>query len=143
LKSRHSVIYSGKQLFSTFLKGVEKMGCGSSHKYDLIYDTHQQVAKYQKEFEAIGLDQRDVGLLYTSFLGIDIDNSGAIILVELTDFLLLEESSFVKRAFRAFDADRSKTIDFREFVWAVWDYCTLTKDSLGIIFSFASSVYSN
>ncbi|CAE7457764.1 unnamed protein product [Symbiodinium microadriaticum] len=114
------------------------MGALVSRKYDLIYDEVHGVKKYRGEFEAIGLLQKEVGLLFEFFKLIDIDNSGSIMLLELTEFIELEESSFAKKAFRAFDLDKSKTIDFHEFVLAVWDYCTLSRDNLAL---FAFSLY--
>ena len=107
------------------------MGCIISRKYDAIYEKKEDVKKYEGDFELMGLTQKDIGRLFEAFQLIDIDQSGSIILLELVEYLDLEESSFVKKAFNVFDIDHSKTISFHEFVLSVWDYCTLSRENLG------------
>eukprot|EP00638_Chattonella_subsalsa_P015505 CAMPEP_0117846170 /NCGR_PEP_ID=MMETSP0949-20121206/18795_1 /TAXON_ID=44440 /ORGANISM="Chattonella subsalsa, Strain CCMP2191" /LENGTH=244 /DNA_ID=CAMNT_0005692047 /DNA_START=141 /DNA_END=872 /DNA_ORIENTATION=+ len=47
---------------------------------------------------------------------------------------------FSERVFKIFDEDGSGEIDFREFVIAMWNYCTLAKNAL-IMFAF--DLYDN
>lgn len=55
---------------------------------------------------------------------------------ELFGYLDSKESTkFCDRVFTLFDEDQSGQIDFREFVVALWNYCTLSHSSL-IIFAF-------
>ena len=53
----------------------------------------------------------------------------------MLEYLHLERTKFTKRIFRIFDEDGSGQIDFREFVIALWNYCTLGKPAL-IMFAF-------
>jgi Ca2+-binding EF-hand superfamily protein len=56
---------------------------------------------------------------------------------ELMTFLKTTDASmnFCERVFTLFDEDESGQIDFREFVVAMWNYCTLSRSSL-IVFAF-------
>ena len=46
---------------------------------------------------------------------------------ELLKFLDLQETPFTRAIFMVMDEDKSGEIDFREFVIALWNYCTLSK----------------
>ncbi|CAN0051565.1 unnamed protein product, partial [Ectocarpus sp. 12 AP-2014] len=71
---------------------------------------------------------------------IDEDKSGEISLWELFEALDMKQSKFTKRIFRIFDEDGSGSVDFREFVMSLWNYCTLSKAAL-IMFAF--DLYDN
>ena len=80
----------------------------------------------------------DLEKLYKLFQAIDKDGSGEIDLVELIHYLRLTRTKFNKRVFTIFDEDGSGEIDFREFVVALWNYCTMGKSALTI---FAFDLY--
>ena len=73
--------------------------------------------------------------LHEQFLKIDKDGSGTIELWEMLDHLDLKRNRFAKRVFAIFDVDGSNEIDFKEFVVALWQYCTLGRAQL-IMFAF-------
>ena len=52
----------------------------------------------------------------------------------------LERTSFSQAIFQLMDEDRSGQIDFREFVIALWNYCTLSKATLAM---FAFDLYDH
>ena len=58
----------------------------------------------------------------------------------ITPYTTLQPSKFTKRVFSIMDEDGSGEIDFREFVIALWNYCTLGKAAL-ILFAF--DLYDN
>ena len=53
----------------------------------------------------------------------------------MLDHLDLKRNRFAKRVFAIFDVDGSNEIDFKEFVVALWQYCTLGRAQL-IMFAF-------
>ena len=76
-----------------------------------------------------------VARLHKAFKKVDKDGSGAIELWEMLDHLDLKRNKFAKRVFAIFDEDGSMEIDFREFVVALWQYCTLGRTQL-VMFAF-------
>lgn len=104
------------------------MGLCSSY-YD-VYEL-ENVRPYRKQFEALQLSAREVGKLYKIFKKVDVDGSGSIALSELLAHIDVERTVFSQRVFSIFDEDGSGEIDFREFVLALWNYCTLSRATLG------------
>ena len=100
-----------------------------------IYSKNAAVRPLRSTFESLGLKEDDVARLHEQFVIIDKDGSGAIELWELLDYLDLQRNRFAKRVFAIFDADGSNQIDFKEFVVALWQYCTLGRPQL-VMFAF-------
>eukprot|EP01033_Poteriospumella_lacustris_P012764 gene12764-9123_t len=101
-----------------------------------IYYREPQLAQFRPLFEAFQLSSRDIRRLYEVFCALDVDESGLVSTKELFGYLDAKESTkFCDRVFTLFDEDQSGQIDFREFVVALWNYCTLSHSSL-IIFAF-------
>jgi serine/threonine-protein phosphatase 2B regulatory subunit len=96
---------------------------------------YKEFADNKEEFGALLLGPNELSQLFAVYCKIDIDRSGDITTWELLEHLHLERSRFTKRIFRIFDEDGSGQIDFREFVIACWNYCTLGKPAL-IMFAF-------
>eukprot|EP00903_Cladosiphon_okamuranus_P012273 g11510.t2 len=105
-----------------------------------IYDTSVWARKYRHDFEALQLSEEQVKLMWDEYCKIDEDKSGEISLWELFEALDMKQSKFTKRIFRIFDEDGSGSVDFREFVMSLWNYCTLSKAAL-IMFAF--DLYDN
>lgn len=93
-------------------------------------------SRYQ--FEALQLSEREVSKLYRIFRKVDVDGSGQIELIELLVHIDIERTAFSERVFGIFDEDGSGEIDFREFVLALWNYCTLSRATLDL---FAFDLY--
>ncbi|CAM9201691.1 unnamed protein product [Ectocarpus sp. 12 AP-2014] len=105
-----------------------------------IYDTSVWARRYRHDFEALQLSEEQVRLMWDEYCKIDEDKSGEISLWELFEALDMKQSKFTKRIFRIFDEDGSGSVDFREFVMSLWNYCTLSKAAL-IMFAF--DLYDN
>jgi Ca2+-binding EF-hand superfamily protein len=73
-------------------------------------------------------------LFYKVFQKIDVDGSGQIDIFELMIYVDVTTTVFTDRVFNIFDEDCSGKIDFREFVLATWNYCTLGNASLSMLF---------
>ena len=103
-----------------------------------VYSTFPFLLKWKPEFESLSLRTIDIGRLYYIFRKIDRDNGGRIEVLELLMFLDVERTPFTKRAFTIFDEDGSGSVDFREYVLSMWNYCTLDSSTLCI---FAFDIY--
>jgi Ca2+-binding EF-hand superfamily protein len=113
------------------------MGCleSSIDQYAHIYIENPQLASWMKEFHSLALTDRAVFQFWQIFKKIDMDGSGSIEIAEMLVHFDIERTKFTKRVFGIFDEDGSGEIDLREFIMALWNYCTLGKSTL-IIFAF-------
>lgn len=105
------------------------MGCGSS-----AFDEQFSKPAMQdclRQFKAMQFSNSDIRKLYDIFRAVDVDGSGSIALSELLTHIHLDRTPFTEKIFSIFDDDRSGEIDFKEFVMSLWNYCTLTKATLG------------
>lgn len=103
------------------------MGCSSSSS-----ELWERVPKsWWVLFHKMKFTKHEIAQLYNLFCKADVDLSGAVDMVELLTLLDIERTSFSVRVFSIFDKDKSGVIDFKEFVLAAWNYCTLSDSSLG------------
>jgi serine/threonine-protein phosphatase 2B regulatory subunit len=110
------------------------MGCGGS-----TFDLERSVPPdWVEQFEALQMNKAELNHLFFAFKSIDRDQGGSIDISELLQHLDIEETSFSKRTFSVFDSNRSGSIDLREFILSLWNYCTLTQATLDI---FAFDLY--
>lgn len=77
------------------------------------------------------LSKSEVQRLFNIFNKVDLDGSGSVDIVELLTLLDIERTRFTEQIFTVFDSDGSGKVDFREFVMAIWNYCTIGSGSLG------------
>lgn len=111
------------------------MGCGSSRVY------HSELhPEWNKQFSLLGLNNTLIDLLYKHFAKADTEGNESIDSLEILMFLDVDRTPFTERLFKIFDKDKSGEIDFREFVFAVYNYCTLDKVTLPY---FAFSLYDS
>jgi Ca2+-binding EF-hand superfamily protein len=97
------------------------------------------IASWKFEFDKLKLNERDVGKLFKAFEEIDTDKNSGISYEELSKYLGATKSRFTKRIFNVFDIDKSGEIDFFEFAFSVWNYCTA---AVGSLISFAFDLYA-
>ena len=101
------------------------MGCGKSIESQIPRDWFDQ-------FAALRLTKSEMSALLRVYKKVDLDGSGSVDLLELFVFLEVEHTPFTERVFKVFDSNGTGKIDFREFVLALWNYCTLAKATLDI-----------
>lgn len=106
------------------------MGCGYSQEYVLFSNT-AQFQEWKKTYHALQISDSEVYKLYKKFRKVDMDNSGTIDVVELLTVIDVERKPFSEQVFSVFDEDKSGKIDFNEFVLSLWNYCTLSRVTLG------------
>jgi hypothetical protein len=114
------------------------MGCTCASAFDRAFNT-EQFQEWMRQFSAMQLSKREIRKLWYIFKKIDVDGSGNIGLAELLTHIDLERTRFTEKIFSIFDEDGSGEIDFREFVLSLWNYCTLTKATLGERSRFTAS----
>lgn len=101
------------------------MGCGNSIESQIPQEWYEQ-------FASLKMTKSDMSALLKVYKKVDLDGSGSVDLLELFVFLEVEHTPFTERVFKVFDSNGTGKIDFREFVLALWNYCTLSKATLDI-----------
>jgi Ca2+-binding EF-hand superfamily protein len=112
------------------------MGCGESSECKAFI--HKLPSQWRTDFRAIGMGDKDIWKMRDVFHHLDGDGSGKISYFELLMHIDLDTTLFSDRMFKLFDMDHSGTIDFREYVLAVWNYCSLDQRTIGM---FAFEIY--
>lgn len=110
------------------------MGCSSSKS--IAFDTAASKLDFKKdikEFELLHLSMSDIRKLY--YVYDDILSSGmeSITLAELLAHCDLPRTAFNEKVFGIFSTNQSVEIDFRAFVFCLWNFCTLNRINLGRI----------
>lgn len=114
------------------------MGCLNSNlaswhaKYGSPYNFFTEIRPFRPTFEALHLTEAEVGKFYLIFLDIDVDSSQTVDLSEVFNHLHIEKSYFNKRVFGLLDKDNNGSLNFREFIVGLWNYCTLTGEEFGM-----------
>lgn len=106
------------------------MGCGSSALDKYLAKPEMKDA--MRQFKAMQFNKGEVRKLYKIYRAVEVDGSGTIALGELLAHIQLTCTPFTEKIFSIFDDDGSGEIDFKEFVMSLWNYCTLTKNTLGL-----------
>ena len=68
--------------------------------------------------------------IYAQFRYLDSDNSGVIDVNEFIVTNCITSEIFGELVFSLFDANKSGKLDFEEYLIAIWNYCSLSKDGL-------------
>ena len=110
---------------------IIKMGiCVSSRNLYAGASSLYEVARWEEDFAAMQLAPNDVERLHQVFERIDKDDSRNIELIELISLLDIDRTAFSERIFSIFDENKTGSINFYQFVVTLWNYCTLSDDSL-------------
>jgi Ca2+-binding EF-hand superfamily protein len=99
----------------------------------------EDLVKFQRLFEHIGIADKKVRLLLQEFRKMDKDNSGTVSVFEFFahfDFQFV--SPMARRFFTLFDDNSTGALDFAEFCACVWNYNSLNEMA---IIDFAFQIY--
>jgi len=113
------------------------MGCQQTKIESVVPNSWMEL------FAAMKLSKNDVLQLHKTFQKVDFDHSGSVDIVEMLTLLDVERTRFTEHVFTVFDSDGSGRIDFKEFVLALWNYCTIGQSSLGAINTFLLPNYNH
>eukprot|EP00968_Pinguiococcus_pyrenoidosus_P005821 scaffold380_cov272-Pinguiococcus_pyrenoidosus.AAC.10 len=107
------------------------------HKYENYYLT---VVADELEETLLALDftREDGSVLYHAFRDIDTDKSGEISVEEFHEYLGVTQTRFTTRVLGILDTDASGSIDLKEFIVGVWNWCTY---DVRLIAKFAFSIF--
>lgn len=84
--------------------------------------------------QRLGLSRADVNVVWKAFKKFDMDGGGTVDIEEFIVVGRLEHSEIVgKMLFRLMDKNYSNTLDFEEFLCAVWNVCSCDHDNLGVL----------
>ena len=125
------------------------MGCGISYtiidsfyyynyyssEVEKIY-THPKYYQWRKTFESLRMTRNEITLIHRIFHEADLDQTGENDIVGLLTVMDVERTPFAERVFSLFDENQSGHIDFIEFILSLWNYCTLSKYTLGMFPQF-------
>lgn len=121
---------------------IIKMGiCVSSRNLYAGASSLYEVARWEEDFAAMQLETNDVERLHQVFERIDRDDSRNIELIELISLLDIDRTAFSERIFSIFDENKTGSINFYQFVVTLWNYCTLSDDSLRKYFIFVCTIH--
>lgn len=91
-------------------------------------------------FNELGLTKSEVTKIYNVFLDIDLNKSGQVGREEFFAMIRVEATPFNKRVFRSCDKNGSHSVNFCEFVIAMWDLLSSRPEELG---SFAFYLFDD
>lgn len=101
-------------------------------RYSNIYEINPKLRTRMMDFDALEISQNDLGLFYSSFKEWEVDINETIEIIRLL-MACNETSKFAIKVFKISGEKESTTfaVDFPQYVFGLWDFCTLTKRMLG------------
>jgi Ca2+-binding EF-hand superfamily protein len=76
-------------------------------------------------FEKLGVDQGKGFELFTAFSRVDTDQSGKVSVKECMTFFGGRVSKYTERVFDVVDIGERDGLTFAEFVFSLWNFCTM------------------
>ncbi|KAJ1433787.1 hypothetical protein B484DRAFT_394366, partial [Ochromonadaceae sp. CCMP2298] len=98
-----------------------KRMCGGTSEAKLVFKSNYFL-DLEEQFLVMGMKKKDCQRLYSVFKDISVIGQPKISLQMLLSYVMLEQTKFTERVFSFF---KKGPVDFKEFVCAVWNFCTL------------------
>ena len=90
-------------------------------------------------WQKLGCTEKDLLRLQRLFGKADADRSGQLNLLEFLMYVDVEKTPLARKVFELFDHDGSHEMSFKEFAFALWNFCSLDHSGLG---RFTYGVYA-
>lgn len=117
------------------------MGQCFAHTKYVVNDNVQGQGRVAAEvFYKLGIEGRELDLLYSAFCDIDVDESGTIRKAEFYAYFKINQSKLYDKIFGMFDVDGSGMLNFMEFVCSMWNFCSMLPEHLA---SFAFYLFDD
>jgi Ca2+-binding EF-hand superfamily protein len=103
------------------------MGCSNSRINP--YQTEPLLQSWKNEFETLGLSEEDISSLFSK-LSLNKDVNVKKIPIELIMKRLGQHKKLLRRCFDQADFSGGGFLSFRDFIFAMWYFCTLGDDAM-------------
>ena len=109
------------------------MGCSNSVETEFRMN---QIKEWTVRFHKLQLTKNDIYKLLKVFkaVGNGEHDSVAIVRVEIAKiavYFMEDNSLFMERVFSSYDCSGTATVDFCEFVFAIWNFCLADESKVG------------
>ena len=110
---------------------IEMGLCASNPLSDLPPAFRNQLEDNKKLFDFLQINSNQSVKVAKLFWKFDDDGSNSLSLREFKRSLGVETSTFVDKILALVDSKGEGTLNFSQYVVAIWNICTLTEDSIG------------
>lgn len=95
-----------------------------------IYQLHPGLQLFKSQFLAMGITQSKLTVIHSHFKAIDNMNEDTVTVSQIMKYFGFGENEFMRKALGVLAKSRegSETLNFRDFVVTIWNYCTLQED---------------
>jgi hypothetical protein len=101
--------------------------CGS--KDTVIYAERPQLEAYKSQFLALGITQSKLTIFHQHFKTMDRVNFDVVSVPQMMAYFGFGKNEFIRKAFSVLVTNKTKeTLNFRDFVITIWNFCTLADD---------------
>jgi Ca2+-binding EF-hand superfamily protein len=100
-----------------------------SAKISAVYSDNPAFEALKPQFLAMGVTQSKLSHFHKHFKTIDKSNDGVVTVPQMIAHFKFDNNEFIRKAFSVLVSNKEKeTLDFRDFVITIWNYCTLEED---------------
>lgn len=100
-------------------------------KPSVVYAIKPSLEAYKPQFLAMGITQSKLTIFHQHFKTIDKVNRDFVTTSQMAEYFGFQKNEFIRKAFNVLAVPKGKvmdTLDFRDFVITLWNYCTLVDD---------------
>jgi hypothetical protein len=105
------------------------MGICGSKSLSVVYAAKPSLEAYKPQFLAMGITQSKLTIFHQHFKSIDKLDTDVVTVPQMIEYFGFGKNEFIRKAFGVLVTNKTKeTLDFRDFVITIWNYCTLADD---------------